>query len=108
MTEIANRDDTIDSRGNKHLFAFEAREANLRYRLEEALRELGLYTEPAPRHLASLDESSRVARNDTYGVTAWRVFLRQFPAILRVFRQKSPILDRLAADEPNYFSRLDV
>lgn len=107
-TELTRREDTVDARGFRHPFAYAAREANIRYRFEEALQELGLWTEPAPRHLVSLDEASRVARNDVYGLTAWQVFFRHSPALLTICRKHGPILDRLAADHPEFFKPLAV
>ena len=98
----------IDERGVPHRFAFEARDANLRYRFEEALEELDVAHEPAPRHLASIAEAARVARADRFGHTAWRVLFRQSPPILRICRRMSPKLEALAAEYPAFFAPLDV
>lgn len=98
----------LDARGNRYHFEFQAAEANRNYRFEEALRELGFYTEAAPRHLSDLADASRVARLDIFGPQAWRRLFRQNAAIFRLARRVSPALDSLAAEFPDFFSPMDV
>lgn len=98
----------VDSRGVRYYFEYQAAEAERNYRFEDALRELGFYTEAAPRHLADLADASRVARLDTFGPQAWRRLFRQNAAIFRLARRASPILDSLAAEFPDFFAPMDV
>lgn len=98
----------VDSRGVRYYFEYQRDEAERNYRFEDALHELRLYTEAAPRHLSALAEASRVARLDTFGPAAWRRIFRQNPAIFAMARRSSPTLEALAAEFPDYFSPLDV
>lgn len=104
----ASGGEIVDSRGVRYYFEYQRDEAERGYRFEDALHELRLYTEAAPRHLADLADASRVARLDTFGPAAWRRIFRQNPGLLALARRSSPTFDALAAEFPDYFSPLDV
>lgn len=88
----------------EHQFEFQAKQRDQEIKFRDALIELGLWHERAPRDFPGFETDVQVmVRADQYGVAAWRRFFRSFPHILQVSMAASPLLSEFVVEYPDYF-----